>query len=65
MNITNSILAVIAICSVLMTAFVLINLPDVYMTQDYKCVKVVSVKPNNCSCDNLPEKYNTVFVANR
>jgi len=37
MNITNSILAVIAICSVLMTAFVLINLPDVYDSRLQMC----------------------------
>jgi len=41
------------------------NIPDVLMSQDHKCIRVINTDGSAGSCKELPDRYNTVFVAYR
>lgn len=66
-HVTEVLLAMGAIVSVLTAAFVIgsymDSIPDVHFSNATgTCVKVVSFDENEYTCDGLPEKYNTVWT---
>ena len=65
--VTEVLLAMGAIVSVLTAAFVIGSymgsIPDVHFSNATgTCVKVVSFDENEYTCDELPEKFNTVWT---
>ena len=65
--VTEVLLAMGAIVSAVGAAFVIVSymdsIPDVHFSNATgTCVKVVSFDENEYTCDNIPEKFNTVWT---
>lgn len=47
----------------MLSVIIMLDIPTVYMTQDYECIRVLNSDNSNGDCNNLPNRYETIYVS--